>query len=370
MAIIFFEGFNAGRVRDTAYWTDASTGFVWGNPYEGRRIGGSASAAGSDPQKTLTLSNIGTNTGKLYLGFGLKNMGAVGTLTHFLDFYNSSNSPEFYLAGNIESGEEFFSISLVQGATELGKWNFTFDQAKPYWYGGPDYKYYSGWRFLEFEIDMTATTHKLTMRLDGAGYATSTAAEYIEFGTNLTDIAMMRFFGLSTPNVPQYFDDLYLLDASGTTANSWLGDDAVVQPMDLNESAAIVDEWTVKGGLPVLSSDDGDASYIRTATVDKTQLYPVVSITPIAADPTIGGVRIQSRARKVFLDAAYKHIYRAPNSVIYDLNYAPGNAKVALTNTTYTTKSFILGNNPQTNAAWTLTSLNNGYWGVQSVSPS
>jgi hypothetical protein len=185
----------------------------------------------------------------------------------------------------------------------------------------------------------------------------------------LSDIAKIRFCGNETQEVK--IDDLYLLNSSGTSLNTWLGPTTrVFSPALVSTNSTVTDaptqEWSSVGSLS-LSSHDPDSDYLTTKAVNKTQLYVLDSsdgVFSIGEYDTVAAVQLRSTARETSLPAAYSQIF---NPATEGSVSALTGATEIQTQSYYQTKTTILATNPSTSSAWALADLNAAHFGIKSV---
>jgi len=436
VSLIFFDGFNTTNLVDRNYWVETPPAgkFVFGaSGIAGRRLPtGVASISYNAPAPlpegySLKLANIGVNSDKLYIGAGFRYIGCrssgnilpvedpptipAGTvLNKFIDFYSADNTLQFSLSTQCYHSviNDYYygsyiilqSISLVLTSplnpTEaLAVWTINSPAAPITQFTAIGYT--QAWTFLEFEIDMVASPPQFTLRQNGGLtrpdqnstiWAPKPTTEYVELpAAAAPNIAAIKIYGNSADTTlsddPYYgsmtssvfgllIDDLYVVNNAGAAPNTFLGADAVVQPITLNDLSPTVNQWSVKRVDPsslALDVNDGDASYIRTAAFDRKALFPTQTLTPIADDPNIAGIKVISAARNVSLPAAYAHLYRGTDVQDYRLTPATGSDVTVITDGNYKTTNFFVLQNPQTSAAWTVNDINAGKWGVISVDP-
>lgn len=359
MAVIFFDGFN--REINTNHWTAT-------NATHSTNV---ISIASSNPvANNLRLSNIGTHSSKkLYLGLRLSSYYADDNQP-FITFYNSSNSAVLQLTWNTSTvtvpnvginvvtagGTTATTYTVLNSIaqTAFGPFNF-----------GPGLSNLTGvfqaTRVLEFEINLTNNTIK--MQYNGQSLFNSSSNETtggLAIGNNIAGLAI---FG--SPLGTTMIEDIYLIDDSGSFANTWLGNNFAIHSPDLQSSGA-GNGWTVvpaDNGV-YLNSADSDTSYVRTASIDAQIAFDLTTFSPSGNNPVVAGIRVDSVSRRLQLDAAYKYLYRNQSS---ETAYEMGD-RIVLTGSTYTRKpAQFINVNPETGAQWTSAQINDNAFGLKSV---
>lgn len=366
MAIIFFEGFNGNRRLDPDYWT-TTTGLVSGNV--GARIiaGEAISIPGATPFTFLTLNNFGVHSAKrFYIGLGVSNFGSGGADRTFLRASDSTGAINLRVLLTNDQTNNVVKVDVYNVGTLLG--TYLLPDATSQW-GAPS-RHLSGWSYVEMEINMASSPNTFAFRLNNQVRTSTANTDRFDFNTDLTNISKLEFFGTNIDYMGQAFDDLYIADNTGTQANTYLGTDTVVYPLNVtNDATPDPAQWTRKPHQwnfnDSVTTDDSDEGMIRTGLIDRTNLY-TFNLNLDMDGREIGGLRVASTARKVSLDSAYNHVFK---SQVNDLTYTLG-AKKTLTSPVYRGRTDLITINPATNLPWTRTDINNSKFGVKSESPT
>lgn len=395
MALIFFEGFNR-----TFATTDPAAGSA--GKWEWVAVGGATPAFGY----TSTVRNgtgalyLQTNSGAgnslqcyadltidahanktLYLGFAVYTLytGYASTPTvspyaaTLLRFYNSSGAEQFRLdldrtptgSGTIGlafkngSGVIQGSPLILNGATDNG----SYPQSRQYGYVNN----YTSWAYVELKITLnSSTSSSVEARVDGLALQTSASATTVTL-PSISNVNKIRFCGNETGDT--HIDDLYLLDGSGASLNTWLGPTTKVFSPTLvttntDVTTATTQEWDTVGSLS-LDSHNPDGDYLTTKLVNKTQFYVLSSSDGLFSIPeaeTVAAVQIRSIARETSLPAAYKQVFKTGTAgTVTDVS------SELTTEAYYQSAVTMRTTNPVTNAAWTLADLGTAHFGVKSV---
>lgn len=366
MAVIFFDGFD--RAMDAHYWTSTNAGF-------GESV---LTFVASDPvTNNARLGNIGTHTAKkLYFGLRLLTYD-VKHDQPFLKFYNASGSVVLTLQWNLNDGPlvAYPNVGLepvlASGAT-LSPFVVSNSIAGVGFSNGNPRSIFLGAVVLEFELDLTAYT--LAVTFNGQPLQTMSAATTLTGLTSaVSEIAGLAIFGGTTSTAT--VQDMYLIDDTGTFANTWLGNNFAIHALETspNNSYPVHNTgWVDKNNSSSVSKDDiktndGDGSFMRTGTFDKEIAFNLTDISPGGFNPAVAGIRVRSVARRQLLNAAYKHFVWNPSST----TGAEMGTRVVLTNSTYAAQpGQFINVNPLTSAQWTVADVNNTGFGAKSVDPA
>lgn len=148
-----------------------------------------------------------------------------------------------------------------------------------------------------------------------------------------------------------FFDDLYLLDTTGSTNNDFLGDCKVETLVP--DGAGNYTQWTPLSGNNWENVDDttpdDDSTYVSTSGTDFKDTYTFDNLTTGVAE--IYGVQSNVYARKDDADfVGIEGLYRINST---DYTVSGGNLS-----DTYTYQTKIKEKNPDTDAQWTVTDVN------------
>jgi hypothetical protein len=359
MAVIFFEGFN--RTIAPAHWT--ASGAIWAN--------GQARFAPTDPVvNKITLTNIGTHANKkLYLGFRVtqysvqKSVAAVGQ--PFVVFFNAANQEVLRLTFTTDvAGSADIGIRVRQANATVNTHTVLHSVASVLWFDNAATRaIFASQRQLAFEIDMESATNTLAVQYQGQTSFNSANEEFTSLNA-ISDIAKIEIYGGQTSEA--FIDDLYLVDNTGDVANTWLGVNAVVHSPNFGFSNPSVNQWNLTNNLmTTLNSDDGDETTANTAAFNNLLIGPINDINPANATDVVGGLRIESVARKLLLNSGYRYMVR-----INSANYEIGAPIIATTNTYFRHPPQFIFTSPNTNAAWNTTTFNQAEMGLKSIDPA
>jgi len=362
MAVIFFEGFN--RTMAPAHW--AAIGTTWNADNSGR-----ARFDPTDPvTNKVTLTNIGTHANKkLYFGVRAlqytiaKSVAAVGQ--PFIVFFNAANQEVLRLTFTTDVADSSnIGIRVRQANATVDTYTVLNSVASLSWFDNAATRgIFSSQRQLAFEIDMASATNKLAVQYEGQTSFNSAAEEFTSLNT-ISDIAKIEIYGGQTSNA--FIDDLYLVDSTGDVANTWLGVNAVVHSPAFPFASPAVNQWNLtNSSLNTFNSDDGDNTNANTTAFNNLIIGNINDINPPTATDVVGGLRIESVARKLILNSGYRYMVRI-NSVDYEI----GAPIIATTNTYFRHPPQFIFTSPNTNAPWNVTTFNQAQMGLKSIDPA
>ena len=379
MSVIFFEGFN--RTVDPNFWTLTSSSNTSRLPvlYGAGRTGNSsyrvrtADNLVSATQSTMTAKFSPASSTKVYLGYAIDYLatqqyayggGAVsGAKTKHLTVYDAIDAELFHVGVRVSSGAlvlSLYSSGYAGGATPIDSFiinSTTNTPATSVTLDSNGGRMEGNWNYLEFEIDLFSNT--VAARRNGqALYTQNTGVLTVLMPESMPSIGAFRFHG--HPSGEYGIDDMYVATSAGNTANTWLGPDTRVYSPAFT-AVSTPAEWSNGSSATPINSDDNDSGFISTNVINKVNVFDT-SVSPSPSDAVVGCVKLLSVARKVTLDAAYCHVYKHTDDVIYTLS-----PNFDLTSTAYKRSSAFAVENPATSSPWTLAELDNGKFGVKSV---
>lgn len=318
MAVVFFDSFS---LPDTQNWTFTSYGLP--NPYGYQNIGyfpdgalnegvslfvGSGNASGNVP--TARLAFPAQTSGKVYIGFRMERLQRSSLPEHkFCAFYDDANteicSISLDTGGGVYGGISGydFAVKVRQGGT-LRDTYYLANPLVPF----TSNHYVSQWHHWEFELDIDNDT--LALRVEGQLLFEAPVGGLLTLATPFSSVAGLAFFGVlrNDQNGPQWFDDLYVLNDSGSYNNSWLGPTARVRTRTIAESEPYTNVNWEDAPSANLSSNDGDGSYVRTKQVGAVYAVPFNALS-LPSGSAIGAVKVSSISRAPVRAVAYKHAF-------------------------------------------------------------
>lgn len=205
------------------------------------------------------------------------------------------------------------------------------------------------WNYLEIDCYIDATAGWLKLRVNESDFVTFSGNTKNDgsSGTILT----IRLRGLASTATTSY-DDLYLFDAEGAGGDQYLGDSRVLTLAPSADSSP--SQWTPDTGTDHYSrvseaTQDGDTSYVQTATAGHVDLYALgnLPVTPTAVHA------VQAATTAKVMDAATRTFRNRIKSSATTAN----GASVTMT-ASYTAATSLWSTDPATGSAWTVSAVN------------
>ncbi len=210
------------------------------------------------------------------------------------------------------------------------------------------------WYYIELKVFTNNSTGTVEVKVNGSTWLSLTSQD-TQPGSNAWHDAV-RFGQL---NVVSRFDDMYVLDGSGSANNDFLGNRKVVA-LD-PDGAGVATDWTPSAGSNYQNVDDGDevdedTTYNETSTNADDDLYTYDDLPGVTA--SVDGVQITSEARVTAGSMDLSNLIRT-GTTIY-----PGSADT-VTSTSYVTSTRVEEQDPDTAAAWTPAGVNGAQFGIR-----
>lgn len=152
----------------------------------------------------------------------------------------------------------------------------------------------STWYYVEIQVTINNTTGSMELRLDG-----STTPEVSVSGVDTQSSANASANKISIGANSQHYDDLYLLDSTGSLNNDFLGDVSI--DTILPDAAGDFSEWSLGAGSGLNyervneQAVDDDASYVFTNTTNALDMYNFPEISVVKSNIAAVGVNITLR---------------------------------------------------------------------------
>lgn len=219
----------------------------------------------------------------------------------------------------------------------------------------------NNWYYIEFKVTIGAS----------GSYDVHVASASVLSGSgntqNTANATSNQFVIGPIPNVsPTNFDDIYVLNSSGSANNTFLGESKIVTnlPSADSGSASTNTQWTPSAAGTHFSkvnesSPDDDSTYVYSATVAQldTYKYPAATLSG-----TIAGVQVVLCERRDNTGARSTSVeYRSSGGT----NYTGGNIFSLSSN--YNMDRQIYETDPATSAAWTAAAVNGAEFGINLV---
>ena len=209
------------------------------------------------------------------------------------------------------------------------------------------------WYYLELKVLTHNSAGTYEVRIDNADWISGTGVDTQPSGNSYhTAVRLGAIFG----GAAQY-DDLYVLDGSGSENNDFLGNRQVV-PLRPNGDGD-TNDWTPSTGNNYENVDevqrDDDTTYNETSTANDVDLYDYADSVGLA---TINGVMITTCVRVTTGSMDMKTLIKSGATT-------DESSPVTITQQTYQSKTYLSEQDPNTAAAWTPTNLNAAQFGIE-----
>jgi len=338
MAILFMDGFDhyntAQMGRKWTYANGGTTtpgrfngfGWIWNN------VGSGAAGAYQDITSSATL------IASMAVSFDW------GDATNpFLIFQDGSSATQVDLRVT-SSG----AIQITRNGTIL---DTTADDTLVFGY----------WNFLEFRITCDATAGAWTLKLNGTTVSSSSGRNTrAQLSTLMSRVRIQPFSFAGTGDYNNKFDDVYILDTTGSINNDFLGE-CRIQTNFPNHDGSEVDfvpstgstHWNMVNDNP--SNDD--TSYDAGGAVGQRELF---QLTPFSFTGNIFGVQLNVTQRKD--DVGSRTI--AAEVRIGGTGGTDYEGPVDTCLSQYKITRKLWQTNPATSGAWTLSALNAAEFGI------
>lgn len=216
------------------------------------------------------------------------------------------------------------------------------------------------WRYVQVKVTFaTGATGSAEIIVDAQAAGTTTATN-VQTSNSGIACSHLKF----SAGTARDLDDIYWLDTTGLAPyNTFLGPVTTegINPSGLGALA----EWTPNAGANWDRVDDGlttddDTTYVSTAALNITDTHVHTDLTFITGG--VLGLKVQTRARLESVGTQnVRHVYR---------NGAGTNTSgptTAVATTEYDGQTTIWATNPNTGAAWTVTEINAGEFGYETL---
>jgi hypothetical protein len=213
------------------------------------------------------------------------------------------------------------------------------------------------WYYFELQFKINNTTGSIILYVNGVQvYSFSGDTNRI---TGLTAVAI----GVGPGTVTVLFDDVYVLDSTGSVNTTFLGDCQVqtLSPNGNGTTSQFVGSDADSTDNYLLVDDDtapdDDTTYVESATSGNKDTYAYEATSSLG---TIHGVGVTTLGKKV--DAGAADMYAIARS-----GTTEGDSAALGMSTSYTAQQAIYETNPDTAAAWTAGGIDAAEFGVKVV---
>jgi hypothetical protein len=214
----------------------------------------------------------------------------------------------------------------------------------------------NNWVYVELIVKIHDTLGTVDLVINGASALSFTNIDTRNAGNGVCD--RVRFYGSSNGSDDPTYDDIYILDDTGSVNNNRLGAQRVVgiYPDGDGDSS----QFTPSSGNNYAAVDDNahdsDTSYVESTTSGDTDLYTYESVNSL---PNIKGIQINTTVRET--DANIHTLKQVAKS---GSTQSDGSA-VAVGTPTFRTITRLMEADPDTSSQWTASGLDAAQFGVK-----
>lgn len=338
MALLFIDGFD--QYDDDAEiqrggWTGNFTSI---NSFAAGRdgIGRALQITGTSITASKNFSEIANAT--FVCGVAFKNPNSGPQNVDLISLYYGST--EKITLRSTSGGE----LALDQGATQLG---ITSGLALAQ----------NTWYHVEIKVLLNNTTGTYELKVDGQSKFSGTSTDTLNGTTAKVNRLILWGHATSDP----VYDDIFVLDDSGSDATDFLGD-CYVETIKPDADGATNNFTRVGGGtnnyeaVDDMAPPDDDTTYNHSSTATHKDLY---GFAAIAGNPgTVYAVAVSLLARKE--DAGYREIRTVARSNVTEVD--SGNKPLGVT---YKYIDHIYENDPNGGGNWTESAVNSAQFGIK-----
>jgi len=336
MALVFIEGFDAyGTTVNVApvgmgrKWSDGAVSSFM-RVRTGRLTGYSVSL---NPWDEVGFAVPATQT--LILGFGFNSKTANLAETRVVEFRDGST-----IGINLRrqtTGEWSIYLGTTHLATTSGE-ALTYDT----------------WCYVELRVKVDNSAGEYELRVNGSVVLSASSTDTQPGSNAFTDT--IRLVATNASGVLLYYDDLYLLDETGSTNNTFLGPVKVETIFPSADSAVDCTPSTGSDNYALLDDNaaNDDTDYVTGAAAD-VDLYDYPSVD----SNVIFGLVVNTVCRET--DATPLDIVQLAKSG----STTGSSAAETIGSSTYVMRKAIFEENPDTSSAWTNSGVNAAQFGFE-----
>lgn len=213
------------------------------------------------------------------------------------------------------------------------------------------------WHYIEVDCTINNTTGAIQVWVDGVSVINETSLDTRNGGTN-GNITQLTYDQDNATD--DQLDDLYILNTSGLTNNSALGDVTIETLLPTSDGSTT--DFTPDSGLTNYTQiDDGatpddDTTYITSSTLNHQDLHGYGNLTLANVD-TVYAVSVLNHARKE--DAGTREIRALARNGL-----TTGEAAAKTLGTEWRFAEGIFETNPDGGGAWTEATVNSAEFGI------
>jgi len=214
------------------------------------------------------------------------------------------------------------------------------------------------WYYLEFKVLTHDSAGEFELRINNTEWLSASGVD-TQPGSNAYHTAV-RFSAFYTKRV--YWDDVYILDSTGSANNDFLGNRSVValDPSGAGDSTG----WTPSAGSNYENVDDGgltdeDTTY-NEASSDVDDLYGYGNLP--AGASSVDGIQITTEVKVTAGTVDLSNLIKS------DTTTSAGSPET-ITSTSYVTTTRVEEEDPHTSAAWVPADLDAAQFGIRADTP-
>jgi len=211
------------------------------------------------------------------------------------------------------------------------------------------------WYYLEFKVVTHDSAGSYELRINNADWVSASGVD-TQPSSNAYHTAI-RFTALYADKI--LWDDIYILDSTGSANNNFLGVRRVVA-LD-PDGAGDTTQWTPSAGSNYQNVDDGalldeDTTYNETNTDTDQDLYTYGNLSGEVS--SVDGIQIVVETRVTAGSMDLSNVIKTGTTT------SPGTPET-ITSTSYVTSIRIEEQDPDTAAAWTPSGVNGAQFGIR-----
>lgn len=215
------------------------------------------------------------------------------------------------------------------------------------------------WSYVELKITISDTLGTVDLLVNEVSFLSLTLQDTRNGGNASCD--RVQFVGSSTAADDTNWDDIYILDTTGSVNNDFLGSQVVVGLLPAADTSA--EDFTRSAGTDSFALVDenpanGDTDYIESSTSANVTRFTYATLSGVA---NVKGIQINTTCRET--DA---NPFSINNQVKSGATTSDG-SNLAIGSTSYVNKSRVVETDPDTAALWTVSGLNAAEIGVKLV---
>lgn len=213
-----------------------------------------------------------------------------------------------------------------------------------------------GWYYIELEVLCNNSTGTVDIIVNGTNWLSLTSQD-TQPGSNAYHTAVR--LGQNDGSVFTRYDDIYVLDATGSANNALLGNRRV--DALLPDGAGSTTQWTPSAGANYTTVDEGelldeDTTYNETSTDNDQDLYTYDDLPAEAS--SVDGVMVVTETRVTTGSMDLSSVIKT--GVTTSLG-----TPETITSTSYVTATRLEEQDPDTAAAWTPSGVNGAEFGIR-----